>query len=284
MTAPDAAAAGSFAIGGDLPVHRLGFGAMHLSGPTGDPDADEARHAHAVLRRAAELGVTLFDTAPLYGPSEGLIGDAFPSYPDGVVIATKVGIDRTPDGPRYRGRPEQIRADCERSLRRLHLDTIALSQLHDVDRDVPIEESIGGLRDLRDEGKVRHIGVSNVDADELRRAQTVAPIASVQNRYHVGDRGSEDVLDTCTTEGISFLPWRPLGEDLAEPLRVELDRIAARVGATARQVALAWLLDRSPVLCPIPGTSDLAHLEDNIAAAALTLTDDDRRDLDAASR
>ena len=284
MPTPPAAAAGSFAIGGDLAVHRMGFGAMRITGATGAPNTREARQAHAVLHRATELGVTLIDTAPLYGVSEDLIGEAFPTYPDGVVIATKVGITSTPEGLVYRGRPEQIREDCERSLQRLHLDTIPLSQLHTVDPDVPIEDSVGALSDLRREGKVRHVGLSNVDVDQLRQAQSIVPIASVQNRFNLADRESDDILDVCSAEGIAFLPWRPLAQQhISIRGHQALERAAARLGATPSQIALAWVLGRSPVMCAIPGTSDLAHLEANIAAAGLSLTQDERLDLDEAA-
>jgi len=284
MPPPSAAAAGSFAIGGDLPVHRLGFGAMRLPGSRGELTPDGRRQAVAVLRRAVELGVTLIDTAPMYGASEELVGEAFPSCPDDLVLATKVGITGSPDGMEYRGRPEQIREDCERSLRRLRLERIPLSQLHTVDPDVPIEDSVGALADLRREGKVRHVGVSNVDVDQLRRAQRVVPVASVQNRYSLADRQSADVLEICSAEGIAFLPWRPLAHDeISDRDRRALERVAARLDATPRQVALAWVLGRTPTMCPIPGTGSLAHLEENVAAAGLVLTDDDRLDLDGAA-
>lgn len=277
MSAAPASAAGSFAIGGDLTVCRLGFGAMHLMGKTGTPTPEERRLAHAILRRAAELGVTMIDTAPLYGVSEDLIGEAFPIYPDGVHIVTKVGIVSSPDGLVYRGRPEQIREDCERSLRRLHLDVIALSQLHTVDPDVPIEDSIGGLGDLQREGKVRHVGLSNVDVDQLRRVQAILPVASVQNRFSLAHREATGVLELCAAEGIAFLPWRPLAHDglTAEGQRA-LARAAARLDATPRQVALAWVLGRAPVVCAIPGTGDLDHLQENAAAAELALSTDER--------
>lgn len=262
----------------------MGFGAMHIMGKTGTPTAEERRHAHAVLRRAVELGITMIDTAPLYGLSEDLIGAAFPTYPDGVHVVTKVGIVNTPDGMVYRGRPEQIRKDCDRSLRRLHLEAVPLSQLHTVDPDVPIEESVGGLADLQREGKVRHVGLSNVDVTQLRRAQAVTPIASVQNRFSLADRSSTDVLEICAAEGIAFLPWRPLGHDgLTADGQQALANAAARLDATPRQVALAWVLGRAPVVCAIPGTGDLGHLEENVAAAGLTLSTDERADLDHAA-
>ena len=257
---------------------------MRITGTTGAPTTREARQAHTVLHRATELGVTLIDTAPLYGASEDLIGEAFPTYPDGVVIATKVGITSTPDGPVYRGRPEQIREDCERSLQRLHLDAIPLSQLHTVDPDVPIEDSVGALSDLRHEGKVRHVGLSNVDVDQLRTAQSIVAIASVQNRFNLADRDSDDILDVCSAERIAFLPWRPLAhQHLSDRGHRALERAAARLEATPRQIALAWVLSRAPVMCAIPGTSDLAHLEENVAATELILSRDERLDLDEAA-
>jgi aryl-alcohol dehydrogenase-like predicted oxidoreductase len=284
MSAPPASAAGSFAIGGDLTVHRLGFGAMRIMGRTDTPSVAERQLAHAVLRRAVELGVTLIDTAPLYGVSEDLIGEAFPLYPDGVHVATKVGIVSAPEGPVYRGRPEQIHDDCERSLRRLHLDAIPLSQLHIVDPDVPIEESVGALGDLQREGKVRNVGLSNVDIDQLRRAQAIVRVASVQNRFSLDHRASADVLEACAAEGIAFLPWRPLAhDDLTAGGRRALAGAAARLDATPRQVALAWVLGHAPVVCAIPGTGDFAHLEENIAAAGLVLSPDERAVLDHAA-
>ncbi|QYG95409.1 aldo/keto reductase [Iamia sp. SCSIO 61187] len=257
---------------------------MRLRRSSEDPPTEEREAAYAVLRRAVELGVTLIDTAPLYGASEDLIGEAFPAYPDGVHVATKVGIVHAGGAFVHRGRPDQIREDCERSRRRLHLDVIPLSQLHDVDPEVPIEESVGGLAELQREGKVRHVGLSNVDVDQLRRAQAVATIASVQNRFSLAQRASTDVLDVCTGEGIAFLPWQPLAHDgLTAAGDRALAAAAARLGATPRQVALAWLLGRSPVVCPIPGTGDAAHLEENVAAAALELTAEERAALDDAA-
>jgi pyridoxine 4-dehydrogenase len=264
--APSAAAAGTLAIGADLQVHRLGFGAMRLTGPGvwGEP-ADRAE-AIKVLRRALELGVNFIDTADSYGPgvSEEIIAAALHPYPPGLVIATKGGLTRA--GPGDWGRnahPAHLRAACEGSLRRLRLACIDLYQLHAVDPRVPLEDSLGELARLQAQGKIRHIGVSNVSAQELARAQRAITVVSVQNRYNLADRGSEPVLKDCERAQIAFIPWFPLG--------------AGRDAANARG-AIAWLLARSPVMLPIPGTSSVAHLEENVAAAALRLS---ARDIEA---
>jgi pyridoxine 4-dehydrogenase len=278
---PNAAASGSFTIAGDLEVSRLGFGAMRITGegiwgPPDDPD-----NARAVLRRAVELGVDLIDTADSYGPevSEELIAEALAPYPQGLVIATKGGLERTGPGewPRN-GRPEHLRRACEGSLLRLRLERIDLYQLHRPDPGVPYEESVGALKELRDEGKIRHVGVSNVSVAQLEAARRVVEIATVQNRYSVADRAAEDVLEACERDAIGFLPWWPLGagEVAGGPLR----EVADRHDATPFQVAIAWLLRRSPVMLPIPGTQSLDHLEENIAAAELELGDDDLARLD----
>jgi aryl-alcohol dehydrogenase-like predicted oxidoreductase len=283
---PDASRSGSFAIGGELPVDRLGFGAMRITGkgiwgPPADRDA-----AIATVRRAVELGTTLIDTADSYGPdvSEEIIGEALSPYPDDVVIATKAGLTRSgPDEWNPNGHPDHIRQACEGSLRRLKLDTIPLYQLHRIDPKVPVEDSLGTIVELQAEGKVRHIGVSEVTVDELHQCQAITPIVTVQNRYNLVDRAWEDVLDVCTAEGIGFIPWFPLAfGDLAK----EHDALAAacaRLGAAPSQVALAWLLGHSPVVLPIPGTGSAAHVEENIAAAGLELTDEERAALDAAA-
>ena len=271
---------GTVIIGGDMPVHRLGFGAMRLCGPGvwGDP-ADSAQ-AKGVLKRVLELGITLIDTADAYGPevNERLIAETLHPYPEEIVIATKGGLTR----PRREswdrnGRPEHLRTACEASLRRLRLQRIDLYQLHAPDPRVPLEDSVGTLADLQTAGKIRHIGLSNVSVDELRRARRIARIVSVQNRYNLSDRSSEGVLAECEQEGIVFLPWRPLesGGHGAGALAT----VARRHGATPVQVAIAWLLARSPVMAPIPGTSSLAHLEENAAAARLRLSADDLRGL-----
>ena len=248
---------------------------MRITGPGiwGEPrDPDEARR---VLRRALELGVEFIDTAHSYGPevSERLIGEALYPYPDELLVATKSGLQRSgPDAWFADGRPETIRRDCTRSLTLLRRERIDLLQLHRVDPDVPIEESLGTMVALRDEGKVDMIGISNVTLEQLERARAVTDIVSVQNRYSIADRTSEAVLAVCERDGIAFLPWHPLGAgSLTES--TELDRVAAAHGATAAQAAIAWLLQRSPVMLPIPGTSSVAHLEENIAAGGFELSD-----------
>jgi aryl-alcohol dehydrogenase-like predicted oxidoreductase len=278
----NAAAAGAFALGGALVVNRLGFGAMRLTGRgiLGEPeDPEEARR---VLKRAVELGVNLIDTADSYGPevSERLISEALRPYPGDLVIATKGGYTRpngrwVPDG-----RPEHLREACEGSLRRLGVDRIDLYQFHTPDPKVPFEDSVWALAQLRDEGKVWHVGLSNVGVRELEIALDIVPIASVQNRYNLTDRSSEAVLQACEREEVGFIPWFPLATGrLARP-GGSLGEIASRHDAAPSQVALAWLLGHSPVMLPIPGTSSVAHLEENVAAAALELTEDERATLD----
>ena len=262
-------------IGGDLEVLRIGFGAMRITGPQILGWPADRENALRVLRRAVELGVNLIDTADSYGPevSELLIAEALHPYPETLLIATKGGLLRTDSGAWPRdARPEHLREACEGSLRRLRLDRIDLYQLHAPDPTVPFEESVGELVRLRDEGKIRHVGLSNVSVEQLRRAQELVPVVSVQNRYSLADRSSEDVLDECERQGIAFLPWYPLAAgDLAQPGGT-VGRAASARGATAAQVALAWLLARSPVTVPIPGTSSLRHLEENMAALDLELT------------
>jgi pyridoxine 4-dehydrogenase len=274
----NAAAAGTFDLGGGLTVNRLGFGAMRITGEGVWGEPEDPEEARAVLRRAVELDVNFIDTADSYGPdvSERLIRETLHPYPDGLVIATKAGLLR--DGPgqwRPDGRPEHLREACEGSLRRLKLDRIDLYQLHRIDPRVPVAESLGTLAELRDEGKIRHVGLSEVGVEEIRQAQEIVPIASVQNRYNLTDRSSEDVLDFCEREGIGFIPWFPLAVgDLARP-GGPLDEIAARHDVAPGQIALAWLLWRSPVMLPIPGTSSVAHLEENTAAASLELKEEE---------
>ncbi len=266
--------AGTFSFGGELPVRRLGFGAMRITGDGvwGDPPDHDA--ALDVLRRAVDLGVNLIDTADSYGPevSERLIAAALHPYPEDVVIATKGGFLR--DGPgRWRpdGRPEHLREACEGSLERLKLERIDVYQLHTVDPDVPLEESLGALVQLREEGKIAHIGVSNVSAEQLERALEVAEVVSVQNRFNLEDRGAEDVLEACERRGLGFIPWFPLAAGPLARAGGPVDEIARRHHAAPGQVALAWLLARSPVTLPIPGTGSVEHLEENVAATALEL-------------
>ncbi len=278
-----AAAAGTIDLGGDLTVRRLGFGAMRVTGRGiwGDPpDPDAARE---VLRRAVELGVDFIDTADSYGPevSERLIGEALSPYPDDVVVATKGGLERPGPGQwTPNGRPEHLVSACEGSLRRLQLEQIPLYQLHRPDPAVPLEDSVGALVELKDQGKIRHIGLSNVSEEQLRRAQQLTPIVSIQNRYNVTDRGSESIVDLCEQEQIAFLPWAPIQGLDDVPI---VNEIAARHGMTQRQVALAWLLARSPAMLVIPGTGSRSHLEDNVAAGRVELSADEVAALNAVS-
>jgi pyridoxine 4-dehydrogenase len=277
--------AGTIEIG-ERRVRRLGFGAMRITGPGiwGPPaDHDEAI---AVLRRAVELGVDLIDTANSYGPdvSEELIAEALHPYPDDLLIATKGGLTRTGPG-RWPpdGRPEYLREACEGSLRRLRLDSIELYQFHRPDPKVPYERSIGALKDLQDEGKIRHIGVSNVSIEQLETAREIVEVVSVQNRFNLTDRSSQDVLERCEELGIAFFPWAPVAAgELAQP-GGPVDRIASQHDASPGQVALAWLLARSPVMLPIPGTSSVEHLEENLAAASVRLSEDELAELESAA-
>jgi pyridoxine 4-dehydrogenase len=272
MTGPaGAAAAGTIEIGGDLVVRRMGLGAMRVTGDGiwGEPpDADRAR---AVLRRAVELGVNFIDTADSYGPqvSEHLIAEALYPYPDDLVIATKGGLVRPGPG-RWDpdGRPEHLREACAGSLRRLRLDQIPLYQFHRPDPRVPLAESLGALVQLRDEGKIRHIGISNVSAAQLRAAQQITPVVSVQNRFNAADRQSEPIIDVCELEQIAFLPWAPMQQAQSNPA---VTGAASRHGVSPRQIVLAWLLARSPQILPIPGTGSPEHVQDNIAAASIEL-------------
>ncbi|ELP63683.1 aldo/keto reductase [Streptomyces turgidiscabies] len=263
-----------FTIGGEFPVRRLGYGTAQLTGPGyWGPRGDRA-DAVAVLRRAVDHGVTLIDTADNYGPSiaEELVAEALHPYPAGVLVATKGGVVRTgPDAWHIDGRPERLRAMCEASLRRLRRETIDLYQLHRLDPSVPMAEQLGALDELRAEGKIRHVGLDSVTAEQLRAASQLTSIASVQNRFHLLDRSSEPLLKLCEAHGIAFLPWFPLGngELATDPVCAE---IAATHGATPAQIALAWLLHHSPVLCPTPGTGSLVHLEENLDAATVRLS------------
>ena len=286
QSAGPVAQSGTYYLGGDLPVHRLGYGVMQLPGPGvwGPPrDHDEAVR---VLRRVVDLGVNLIDTADSYGPfvADHLIREALHPYAEGLVIATKAGLTR--QGPGIWtpvGRPAYLRQQVELNLRHLGVDRIDLMQLHRIDPDVPLEDQVGELATLRDEGKVRHIGLSEVTVEEIEAARRVTAIASVQNRYNLADRAASDVLDHCERENIAFIPWFPLatGELAGEGSPVA--KLAADKGVSPSQLALAWLLHRSPVILPIPGTSSVAHLEDNVAAAAVELTDDEMTELTEAA-
>ena len=272
----NAAASGTFTIGGDLQIHRLGFGAMRITGPGiwGDPkDPEECR---LVLRRAVELGVNFIDTADSYGPavSEPLIGSTLSPHPKGLVIATKGGLTRQgPDAWAPVGRPEYLRQQLEMSLRNLRVERIDLYQLHRIDPKVPVEESLGALKDAQKEGKIRHIGLSEVSVAEIERAQKTVRIVSVQNLYNLLDRQHEPVLQYCQKHNIAFIPWFPVAAGKLARTGGPLDQAARRHGATVAQLSVAWLLRHSPVMLPIPGTSRVAHLEENIAAAGLRLDD-----------
>jgi aryl-alcohol dehydrogenase-like predicted oxidoreductase len=278
-----AAQSGTFSIGGDLPVVRLGFGAMRITGKGiwGEP-ADRAE-CIAVLRRAVELGITLIDTADSYGPfvSEKLIAEALHPYPEHLVIATKAGLQRPgPDDWVPDGRPEHLRERCEGSLVRLKVGRIDLFQLHRIDPKVPVEDQIGTLVDLQREGKVRHIGLSEVNVEQIETARRLAEIATVQNLYNLSDRHSEAVLEYCTRENIGFIPWFPLATGSLAAPGSPLSAAAKQLGASPGQVALAWLLRKSPVMLPIPGTSNVRHLESNAEAALLKIDDELFRELE----
>jgi pyridoxine 4-dehydrogenase len=280
-----ARASGEFAIGGDLPVVRLGYGAMQIPGPGvwGEPrDHDEVIR---VLRRAIELGVRFIDTADSYGPevSERIIHEALHPYPDDLVIATKAGLTRPGPGRWERnGKPEYLKAEAEKSLRLLGLERIELFQLHRIDPEVPLAEQLGALIELQAEGKVGRIGLSEVSVPEIEAARAITPIDTVQNLYNLSDRGAESVLDYCERENIGFIPWFPMATGRLASAGGPLRPIADEQGVTPAQLALAWLLARSPVLLPIPGTSTVAHLEENLAAALIELTPDQTRELDVA--
>ncbi len=270
-----AQASETFAIGGELSVHRLGFGAMRLPGVRGEPRPSAARE---LLREAVRLGVDLIDTAHAYGRSEELIAEALHPYPEGLVIATKGGLRR---GGHPDGRPERLRADCESSLRRLRLETIDLWQLHRIDPGIPVEEQFGAIRQLRDEGKIRFAGVSEVTVGELRRARELIDVVTVQNRFNLADQTAGDVLAVCEADGIGFIPWAPIAMgDLARPPGA-LTGVAARHEAGPAQTALAWLLHRSPVVLPIPGTGSPEHLRENVDAASIRLSTKDLQALES---
>lgn len=277
MSTRTAAASGTFKLGGDLEINRLGYGTMQLTGEGVWGEPDDRDEAIAVLRRAVEEGVNFIDTADSYGPNvaEELIYEALHPYGDDLVIATKAGLTRAGPGDwRPVGRPEYLRQQCELSLRRLGLETIDLFQLHRIDEKVPAAEQVGELKSLQDEGKIRHIGLSEVDVDQLEEAQKTATIASVQNLFNLTARDAEPLLDHCTEKGIGFIPWFPLATGKLLEEGGPLAEIAADTGAEPSQLALAWLLRRSPVMLPIPGTSSVAHLDQNVGAAELELTDE----------
>ena len=286
-----AASSGTFLIGGDLPVHRLGYGTMRLvgDGAWGEPsDPEECRR---VLRRAVDLGVTLFDTADAYGPeiAERLIGEALAPYPPGVVIATKGGITRQgPAKTEYVGRAGYLIQCVEMSLRRLKLDRIDLYQLHRIDPRTPLEESLGALKRMQEQGKIRHIGLSEVSPAEIEEAEKIVPIVTIQNRYSLADRRHEETLDYCERRGIGFMPWYPMAAGKLmkpeHPGAQELIRIAGMHLVSISQLALAWLLQRSPVMLPIPGTSKVAHLEENIAAAQIKLSSQEWAEIETATK
>ncbi|WP_263383102.1 aldo/keto reductase [Granulicella arctica] len=283
----NAKASGTFALGGDLHVNRLGYGAMRITGEGIWGEPKDANKAKEVLKRVVELGINLIDTSDAYGPavSERLIGEALSPYADGVVIATKGGLTR--QGPNKWlpvGRPEYLRQQVELSLRYLKLERIDLWQLHRIDPKVPVEESLGEIAKLQQEGKIRHVGLSEVKPHEIDQARKVVEIVSVQNKYNIGDRDHDDVVDYCTKNNIGFIPWYPVAAgELAKP-GGKLDAAAKKHGATVSQLSLAWLLNRSPVILPIPGTTSTAHLEENVAAASVKLTDAEWAEIEASAK
>ena len=276
MSAPNAAPSGTFSLGGDLPIHRLGFGAMRITGDGiwGEPkDRDEAKR---VLKRLPDVGVNFIDTADAYGPeeSENLIAEALHPYPEGLVIATKGGFTRQgPNKWAIVGRPEYLRQCVEMSLRRLKLERIELYQLHRIDPQVPVEVSLGELKKMQQEGKSRHIGLSEVSVQEIERAQRTVSIVSVQNKYNIADRTHEGVLKFCEKQGIGFIPWFPMEQGKLNKPGSVLEQAAKAHKVTTAQLAIAWLLHHSPVILPIPGTSSVKHLEENVAAAEIKLSD-----------
>jgi aryl-alcohol dehydrogenase-like predicted oxidoreductase len=279
-----AARSGTFTIGGEIPVHRLGFGAMRITGKGIWGPPDDHDEAIRVLRRALELGITLIDTADSYGPevSERLIAEALYPYPPELLIATKAGLRRPgPDQWREDGHPAYLRERVHGSLERLRLERIDLLQLHRIDPKVPVEDQIGALTRLQEEGKIRYIGLSEVSVDQIRQVRRLTPIVTVQNLYNIANRKSEDVLEFSQAENIGFIPWFPLATGDLATTGGSLAAIAQRLSATPSQVALAWLLRRSPVMLPIPGTSRVSHLEENTAAALLELDQQTMRELDA---
>jgi aryl-alcohol dehydrogenase-like predicted oxidoreductase len=275
-TKANASASGTFRLGGDLEIHRLGFGAMRITGQGIWGEPKDANQAKQVLRRAIELGVNFIDTSDAYGPevSERLIAEALHPYPKNLVIATKGGLTRSgPDRWAPVGRPEYLRQCVEMSLRRLKLERIDLWQLHRIDPKVPVEESLGAIKELQQQGKIRHVGLSEVTAEEIEQANKVLPIVSAQNEYNLSDRKSEKTLQYCEQHQIGFIPWFPVAAGKLARAGGPLDQLARQHHATVAQLSLAWLLHRSPVMLPIPGTSSIEHLEENIGAAALHLSD-----------
>lgn len=288
---PNASLSGVFRIGGDLPVHRMGYGTMRLVGEGAWGEPGDPEECKRVLRRAVELGVNLIDTADAYGPeiAERLIGEALAPYPAGLVIATKGGITRQgPAKTEYVGRAGYLIQCVEMSLRRLRLERIDLYQLHRIDPRTPLEESLGALQRMQEQGKIRHIGLSEVTSAEIEAAEKIVPIVSIQNRYSLGDRRHEETLNYCERRGIAFLPWYPInaGKLLkpANPGAQELIRIAGLHLVTVAQLSLAWLLARSPALLPIPGTSRVAHLEENVAASGLKLSRQEWAEVEEAAK
>jgi pyridoxine 4-dehydrogenase len=291
MTSSSAAASGTFLIGGDLPVHRMGYGTMRLVGDGAWGEPDDPAEARRVLRRSVDLGINLIDTADAYGPeiAERLIAEALYPYPAGLVIATKGGITRQgPAKTEYVGRAGYLIQCVEMSLRRLRLERIELYQLHRIDPRTPIEESLGALRQMQEQGKIRHIGLSEVTPAEIDAARKIVPIVSVQNRYSLADRRHEETLAWCEARNIAFLPWYPMaaGKVLKpdQPFAQMLSQIAARYSVTPAQLSLAWLLHRSAVILSIPGTSRVTHLEENVAAASLKIGPDEWAELEAAAK
>jgi len=281
-SAPGNATNPTFKIGGDLEVNRLGFGAMRITGEGIWGWPPDRANAINVLKRAVELGVNLIDTADAYGPetSELLIAEALHPYPKGLIIATKGGLTRPGPGDwEPNGHPDYLKGCVDKSLKRLRLDRIDLYQLHTVDPKVPMEQSLGALKEMQGAGKIRHVGLSNVSPEQIARARKVLPIVSVQNRYNLGDRKSEKAIDYCEKENLGFLPWFPVGGGRGIRSGAALDAVAKAHNATVYQVALAWLLQRSPAMLPIPGTSNIKHLEDNVAAAKLKLTPEEWKTL-----
>jgi len=282
QTTVTAADSGTFLLCNDLPVHRLGFGAMRVTGEGIWGPPKDRSESIAVLRRAIELGITLIDTAEAYGPhvSEQLIADALHPYPNDLVIATKGGLDRPGPGQWVpNGRPDRLRQELDGSLKRLRVERIDLWQLHRIDPDVPEDEQFDAIREFQRSGKIRHVGLSEVDVKQIERARKFFPVVSVQNRYNLADREWENVLDFCEKESIGFIPWFPLQTGKLANGGGPLGRVAKKHGATPAQVALAWLLRRSPVMLPIPGTSRVKHLEENVAAAAIQLSDEEFRSI-----